>query len=112
MLCFGALHCTIVCICLNETVIIYLLMWIVSAYFCGSQGTTYVYETFFKPLVAKHETEIDRNLLELRLRAGDMMVFGWQKAASYGQTRFLEILHYVASQSQVSRTRSVQVLFE
>ena len=31
-----------------------------------------MYESFFKPYIAKHETEIDRNLLELRTRAGDM----------------------------------------
>ncbi|AQK60697.1 HVA22-like protein i [Zea mays] len=38
------------------------------------RGTAYVYESFFKPYIAKHETEIDRNLLELRTRAGDMAV--------------------------------------
>ncbi|EOY15005.1 Abscisic acid-responsive isoform 3 [Theobroma cacao] len=51
------------------------------------------------PYVAKHENEIDRNLLELRTRAGDMAVLYWQRAASYGQTRIFEILQYVASQS-------------
>jgi len=39
-------------------------------------------------------------LLELRIRAGDFAVLYCQKAASYGQTRFFEILHYVASQSK------------
>ncbi|KAK8967673.1 putative HVA22-like protein g [Platanthera guangdongensis] len=29
-------------------------------------GTTYIYETFFRPYVASHETEIDRSLLELK----------------------------------------------
>ncbi|GAB4839119.1 hypothetical protein Ancab_028647 [Ancistrocladus abbreviatus] len=63
------------------------------------QGTTYVYDSFFRPYVAKHETEIDRNLLEVRTRAGDIAVLYWQKAASYGQTRIFEILQYVAAQS-------------
>ncbi|EEF52707.1 conserved hypothetical protein [Ricinus communis] len=62
-------------------------------------GTTYVYDSFFRPYVAKHENEIDRNLLELRTRAGDMAVLYWQRAASYGQTRIFEILQYVAAQS-------------
>lgn len=65
-----------------------------------TRGTAYVYETFFRPYVAKHETEIDRNLLELRTRAGDMVVIYSQRIASYGQSRFYEILQYVASQSQ------------
>nr|KYP64769.1 HVA22-like protein i [Cajanus cajan] len=67
-----------------------------------TKGTTYVYDSFFRPYVAKHETEIDRNLLELRTRAGDIAVLYWQKAFSYGQTRIFDILQYVASQSTPS----------
>lgn len=63
------------------------------------QGTTYVYDSFFRPYLAKHENEIDRNLLELRTRAGDFVVLYWQRAASYGQTRIFDILQYVAAQS-------------
>jgi receptor expression-enhancing protein 1/2/3/4 len=58
-----------------------------------------VYDSFFRPYVAKHETDIDRNLMELRTRAGDIAVVYWQKAASYGQTRIFDILQYVAAQS-------------
>ncbi|KAK8917670.1 HVA22-like protein i [Platanthera guangdongensis] len=46
-----------------------------------TQGTTYIYETFFRPYVASHETEIDRSLLELKVRAGDMIFLYCQKAA-------------------------------
>ena len=63
------------------------------------QGTTYVYDSFFRPYVAKHENEIDRNLVELRTKAGDMAVLFCRKAVCYGQTRFTEILHFVALQS-------------
>ncbi|KAK8968478.1 HVA22-like protein i [Platanthera guangdongensis] len=38
-----------------------------------TRGTTYIYETFFRPYVASHETEIDCDLLELMVRAGDMI---------------------------------------
>lgn len=72
------------------------------------QGTTYVYDSFFKPYVAKHEKEIDRNLLELRTQAGDMAALYWQRAANYGQTRIFEVLQYIAAQS-TPRTRPVQV---
>ncbi|XP_027355792.1 putative HVA22-like protein g [Abrus precatorius] len=67
-----------------------------------TKGTAYVYDSFFRPYIAKHETEIDRNLLELRTRAGDIAVLYWQKAASYGQTRIFDILQYVAAQSTPS----------
>lgn len=68
------------------------------------QGTGYVYESFFKPYIAKHETEIDRNLLEFRTRAGDMAVIYFQRIANYAQTRSYEILQYIASQSQNQRS--------
>ncbi|KAJ8468021.1 hypothetical protein OPV22_030573 [Ensete ventricosum] len=86
------------------------LAFFVYLWYPKTKGTTYVYETFFRPYVAKHENEIDRNLLELRTRAGDIMVLYFQKVASYGQTRIFEILQYVASQSpsQSSRTHPVQ----
>lgn len=86
------------------------LAFFVYLWYPKTKGTTYVYNTFFRPYVAKHETEIDRNLLELRTRAGDIVVLYWQKAASYGQTRFFDILQYVAAQSQSppSRPRPVQ----
>ncbi|PKU61130.1 putative HVA22-like protein g isoform X1 [Dendrobium catenatum] len=73
-----------------------------------TRGATYVYETFLQPYVASHETEIDRNLLELKTRAGDFAVLYWQKVANYGQTRVYEVLQYVASQapSQQSRPRT------
>ncbi|KAL4308539.1 hypothetical protein GQ457_01G009230 [Hibiscus cannabinus] len=72
----------------------YIYLW-----YPKTKGTTYVYDSFFRPYVAKHENEIDRNLLELRTRAGDMAVLYWQRAASYGQTRIFEIIQYVSSQS-------------
>ncbi|KAJ0968715.1 hypothetical protein J5N97_021592 [Dioscorea zingiberensis] len=87
------------------------LAFFIYLWYPKTKGTTYVYDTFFRPYVAKHETEIDRNLLELRTRAGDIVVLYWQKAASYGQTRFFEILQYVAAQSHSpppSRPRPVQ----
>ncbi|KAJ6829824.1 HVA22-like protein i [Iris pallida] len=81
------------------------LAFFVYLWYPKTRGTLYVYETFFRPYVAKHEMEIDRNLIELRTRAGDLLILYWQKAASYGQTRVFEILQYVASQSQAQPSR-------
>ncbi|GJT74154.1 putative HVA22-like protein g [Tanacetum coccineum] len=62
------------------------------------QGT-YVYDAFFNPYISKHEPDIDRNIMELRTRAGNMFVLYWQRAASYGQTEIFDVLQYVASHS-------------
>ncbi|XP_030944691.1 HVA22-like protein i isoform X3 [Quercus lobata] len=64
-----------------------------------TKGTSYVYNSFFQPYVAKHEGEIDHTLLELRVNAWDIAILYWQKAENFGQTRFFEILQYVSSQS-------------
>lgn len=71
-----------------------------------------MYETFLQPYVESHENEIDRNLLELKTRAGDFAVLYWQKVANYGQTRVYEVLQYVASQapSQQLRPRATTVI--
>ncbi|KAM0935216.1 hypothetical protein DsansV1_C29g0209451 [Dioscorea sansibarensis] len=86
------------------------LAFFVYLWYPKTRGTTYVYNTFFRPYIAKHETEIDRNLLELRTRAGDILVLHWKKAAGYMQTRVFEILQYVAShsRSQPSASQPVQ----
>ncbi|XP_029123425.1 HVA22-like protein i isoform X2 [Elaeis guineensis] len=84
------------------------LAFFVYLWYSKTRGTTYVYETYFRPFIGKHETEIDRNLLELRAKVADFMMLYWQKAWSYGQTRLFEILQYVASQSQARRTQPVQ----
>ncbi|CAJ1972539.1 unnamed protein product [Sphenostylis stenocarpa] len=75
------------------------LAFFIFLWYPKTKGTTYVYDSFFRPYVAKHETEIDRNLLELRTRAGDIAVLYWQRAFSYGQTRIYDILQFVAAQS-------------
>ncbi|KAD5960268.1 hypothetical protein E3N88_11740 [Mikania micrantha] len=72
----------------------YIYLW-----YPKTKGTTYVYDSFFRPYISKHETDIDRNLMELRTRAGDMFVLYWQRAASYGQTRIYDVFQYIALQS-------------
>ncbi|KAL5230177.1 hypothetical protein ABZP36_028953 [Zizania latifolia] len=86
------------------------LMFFIYLWYPRTKGTTYVYETFFRPYISQHENDIDRNILEFRARAGDMLVVYWQKAATIGQTTFFDILKYVSAQSpsQLSRSRPSQ----
>ncbi|KAG0551911.1 hypothetical protein BDA96_01G464000 [Sorghum bicolor] len=81
------------------------LMFFVYLWYPKTKGTTYVYGTFFKPYISQHENEIDRNLLELRARATDMVVIYFQKAASVGQNTFFDVLKYVAAQSPSQKSR-------
>eukprot|EP01018_Ginkgo_biloba_P016749 Gb_17258 [translate_table: standard] len=75
------------------------LAFFIYLWYPKTKGTTYVYQTFLRPYVAKHETDIDRNLLEIRTRAGDITVLYWQRVSVYAQARFFDLLQYVASQS-------------
>lgn len=75
------------------------LAFIIYLWYPKTKGTTYVYSTFLRPFVANHEREIDRHLNELRTRAGDLAFQYWQRGSVYAQSRFMEVLQYVASQS-------------
>ncbi|XP_026432920.1 putative HVA22-like protein g isoform X1 [Papaver somniferum] len=75
------------------------LVFFIYLWYPKTKGTTYVYESFFRPYLAKHETEIDRSILELRARFTDITLLYVQKATSYGQTRAIEIMQYVAAQT-------------
>ncbi|XP_023644144.1 putative HVA22-like protein g isoform X2 [Capsella rubella] len=75
------------------------LAFFIYLWFPKTKGTTYVYDSFFRPYISKHENEIDRSLVEVRTRAGDIAMIYLQKAISHGQTRFFEILHYITEHS-------------
>ncbi|KQK22553.1 putative HVA22-like protein g [Brachypodium distachyon] len=81
------------------------LMFFIYLWYPRTKGTTYIYGTFFKPYISQHENEIDRNLLELRARASDVVVVYFQKAAAVGQNTFFDVLKYVASQSPSQRSK-------
>ncbi|KAJ7942456.1 HVA22-like protein [Quillaja saponaria] len=55
-----------------------------------TKGTGYVYDYVLRPYVAKHETNIDRKILEWRARAWDLAIFYWQNCAQLGQSAFFQ----------------------
>ncbi|MCL7034536.1 hypothetical protein MKW94_027051 [Papaver nudicaule] len=73
------------------------LAFFIYLWYPKTKGTTYVYESFFRPYLAKHETEIDRSIIEMRARFTDITLLYVQKATSFGQTRAIEIMQYVAT---------------
>ncbi|XP_052198595.1 putative HVA22-like protein g [Diospyros lotus] len=64
-----------------------------------TKGSGYVYETFLRPYLAKHEPDIDRKLQELRARAWDLFIYHWQNCAKMGQTTFFQMVQYLVAQS-------------
>ncbi|CAL5432015.1 unnamed protein product [Camellia sinensis] len=64
-----------------------------------TQGTSYIYETFLRPYISKHETEIDRKLQELRARAWDLAIYYWQNCTKIRQSTIIQALQYMAAQS-------------
>ncbi|KAK9184594.1 hypothetical protein WN943_024944 [Citrus x changshan-huyou] len=64
-----------------------------------SWGQIMLYNVLLRPYVAKHEKEIDLNFLKLRIKAREIGLLLWEKAAIYGQARFFEILQYFSSHS-------------
>jgi receptor expression-enhancing protein 1/2/3/4 len=84
------------------------LAFFIYLWYPKTKGTKYIYEGFFKPYLAKHESDIDRNLLELRVRAIDIVTLYWQKTATFSQSTFFDVIQYVASQSNRSRRAASQ----
>jgi len=74
------------------------LAFIIYLWYPKTMGTTYVYTTLLRPLVVRHESDIDQNLNELRARAGDVALHWWQRGSLYVQSRFFEVLQFLASQ--------------
>ncbi|XP_042519602.1 putative HVA22-like protein g [Macadamia integrifolia] len=86
----------------GETKVVFLLyLW-----YPKTKGTSFVYETFFRPYVARHETDIERKFQELRVRAWDLATFHWQNTADFGQTTFFQLLQYFASQSSKASSKA------
>ncbi|KAI3916692.1 hypothetical protein MKW92_006880, partial [Papaver armeniacum] len=70
-----------------------------------TEGTTYVYESFSRPYLLKHETEIDRRILETRHRLTDNSIL---KATSYDQTRASETMWYVVPIPRKRKSKPTQ----
>ncbi|KAJ0686977.1 hypothetical protein HanOQP8_Chr11g0421661 [Helianthus annuus] len=80
------------------------LALIIYLWYPKTKGTGYVYNAMLRPFVARHETDIERSLREMRAKAWDVAIYYWHNSSELGQTRFFEIIHYLTSKP--SRPRS------
>ncbi|KAL5200951.1 hypothetical protein ABZP36_035305 [Zizania latifolia] len=65
-----------------------------------TRGATHVYDSYLQPLLATHEADIDRGLLELRAWAKDAMASHLQAAVAFGRACFVQVAGRVSSQLQ------------
>ncbi|KAF9680823.1 hypothetical protein SADUNF_Sadunf06G0161500 [Salix dunnii] len=75
------------------------LAFFIYLWYPKTKGTSYIYDNLLKPLVARHETGIERKLHETRARGWDFAMYYWHSYTELGQTKFFEALQYLASQS-------------
>lgn len=72
------------------------------------QGAVYIYNTFLRPVLMKHEKEIDRKLMEVWCRGKDFAVQNAQKIAYQGQAKFFDILQFVTTQAASAQAAKPQ----
>lgn len=75
------------------------LAFFIYLWYPKTRGTGYIYENLLRPIVSKHETDIDRKILELRARAWDLALYYWQNCTKLGTSTFFQVLEHLASQS-------------
>nr|XP_043610852.1 putative HVA22-like protein g isoform X2 [Erigeron canadensis] len=80
------------------------LALIIYLWYPKTKGTGYVYNAMLRPFIARHETDIERSLREMRAKAWDVAIYYWHNSSELGQTRIFEIFRLLASNP--SRPRS------
>ncbi|XP_048566953.1 receptor expression-enhancing protein 3-like [Triticum urartu] len=70
----------------------------------STRGAGHVYDRFLHPLVAWHEADIDRGLLELKARARDVTASQLKAVAAIGPVWLVEGARCVSSQMQAVRS--------
>ncbi|KAJ0976650.1 hypothetical protein J5N97_012160 [Dioscorea zingiberensis] len=83
------------------------LAFFIYLWYPKTQGTGFVYETFLRPCIVKHEPEIEEKLQKIRSKSGDLLLFYINNFTSKGQSLILEIIHYVISHSQSNKKPEV-----
>ncbi|KAK9068553.1 hypothetical protein SSX86_012668 [Deinandra increscens subsp. villosa] len=73
------------------------LALIIYLWYPKTKGTGFVYNAMLRPFVARHETDIERSLKEMRAKAWDVAIYYWHNSSELGQTRFFEIIHYLTT---------------
>ncbi|KAK1426197.1 hypothetical protein QVD17_14866 [Tagetes erecta] len=84
------------------------LALIIYLWYPKTKGTGFVYHAMLRPFVARHETDIERSLKEMRAKAWNVAIYYWHNSSELGQTKFFEILHYMTSKPSRPRSEVLQ----
>ncbi|KAJ6847661.1 putative HVA22-like protein g [Iris pallida] len=84
------------------------LAFIIYLWHPRTQGTTWVYAAFLRPLVRQHEPDIEVRLQHFRARSADLLLFYIKNFTDQGKNLFLELMHMVVSQTPGSSTRTTE----
>ncbi|XP_051150512.1 putative HVA22-like protein g [Andrographis paniculata] len=80
---------------------LFIFLW-----FPETRGTGYIYEKLLQPYMSRHESDIDRSLIELREKAWNLTVYYWNNCTELGSTKILDFLHFVGSHTSTTTTAS------
>ncbi|CAA3009759.1 putative HVA22-like protein g [Olea europaea var. sylvestris] len=64
-----------------------------------TKGAGYVYQTYLRPYVSKHEMDIDWGLQELRERAWNLATYHWQICLQLVSAKIPQFIQFMTSQS-------------
>lgn len=63
------------------------------------QGSGYVFDQLLRPLVDSNDKDIEKMLLDLRVKAWDLAIFYWNNCTELSQSAFVRVVNYIAAQS-------------
>ncbi|KAL0555295.1 hypothetical protein IC582_009238 [Cucumis melo] len=63
-----------------------------------TKGTGYVFQTLLRPLVDKHEVDIEQKMVDWRVKAWDLALFYWKNCTELSQSAIVQVFNYLASQ--------------
>ncbi|KAL1833797.1 hypothetical protein DCAR_0103919 [Daucus carota subsp. sativus] len=84
------------------------LVFIIYLWHPKTRGAEYIYENILRPVLMKHEKEIDRKLMEVWVRGKDFAVQNMQTVIYYGQIKFFEIMRFLSTQAAATQAAASQ----
>ncbi|KAA0043834.1 hypothetical protein IC582_009239 [Cucumis melo] len=64
-----------------------------------TMGSGYVFDQLLRPLVDSNDKDIEKMLLDLRVKAWDLAIFYWNNCTELSQSAFVRVVNYIAAQS-------------
>ncbi|CAN1277582.1 HVA22-like protein j [Linum perenne] len=64
-----------------------------------TKGTYFMYNTFLKPYVSQHQSEIDQKLQEVKVKVWDFAIHYWMNCTKLGSATIFQVLEQLATQS-------------